>query len=71
MDGTALMVIGVSSMIPRHLLTAVLDDLFEIISLSWLLNFIETRHASFDTSDITNYIEITVLDQSCQNQFIC
>ena len=42
--------------------TAVLDDLFsslggyfEIISHSWLLNFIETRHASFDTSDITNW----------------
>ena len=41
--------------------TAVLDDLFsslggyfEIISYSWLL-----RRASFDTSDITNYIEIT------------
>ena len=27
--------------------------------VSWLLNFIETRCASFDTSDITNYIEIT------------
>ena len=46
--------------------TAVLDDLFsslggyfEIISYSWLLNFIETRRASFNTSDITNYIEIT------------
>ena len=38
--------------------TAALDDLFEIISLSWLLNFIETRCASFDTSNITNYIEI-------------
>ena len=25
----------------------------------WLLNFIETRHASFDTSDIRNHIEIT------------
>ena len=44
------------------LLTAVLDDLFsslggyfEIIFHSWLLNFIETRHASFDTSDITNW----------------
>ena len=42
--------------------TTVLDDLFsslggyfEIISHSWLLNFIETRHASFDTSDITNW----------------
>ena len=42
--------------------TAVLDDLFsslggyfEIISHSWLLNFIETRHASFHTSDITNW----------------
>ena len=42
--------------------TAVLDDLFsslggyfEIISHSWLLNFIETRCASFDTSDITNW----------------
>ena len=42
--------------------TAVLDDLFsslggyfEIISHSWLLNFIETRRASFDTSDITNW----------------
>ena len=37
-----------------------LDDLFsslggyfEIISQSWLLNFIETRHASFDPFDIT------------------
>ena len=44
------------------LLTDVLDDMFsslggyfEIISHSWLLNFIETRHASFDTSDITNW----------------
>ena len=44
------------------LLTAVLDDLFsslggyfEIISHSWLLNFIETRCASFDTSHITNW----------------
>ena len=27
--------------------------------VSWLLNFIETRHASFDTSNITNYVEIT------------
>ena len=42
--------------------TAVLDDLFsslggyfEIISHSWLLYFIETRCASFDTSDITNW----------------
>ena len=40
--------------------TAVLDDLFsslggyfEITSHSWLLNLIETRCASFDTSDIT------------------
>ena len=40
--------------------TAVLDDLFsslggyfEIISHSWLLNFIETRRASFDPFDIT------------------
>ena len=40
----------------------VLDDLFsslggyfEIISHSWLLNFIETRRASFDTSGITNW----------------
>ena len=39
--------------------TAVLDDLFsslggyfEIISHSWLLNFIETRRASFDPFDI-------------------
>ena len=46
--------------------TAVLDDLFsslggyfEIISHSWLLNFIETRRASFDTSDITNWNYIT------------
>ena len=37
-----------------------LDDLFsslggyfELISHSWLLNFIETRHASFDPFDIT------------------
>ena len=44
------------------LLTAVLDDLFsslggyfEIISHSWLLNFIETRRASFDPFDITNW----------------
>ena len=42
--------------------TAVLDDLFsslggyfEIISHSWLLNFIETRRASFDPFDITNW----------------
>ena len=28
---------------------------FEIISHSWLLNFIETRRASFNTSDITNW----------------
>ena len=27
--------------------------------VSWLLNFIETRRAFFDTSNITNYIEIT------------
>ena len=42
--------------------TAVLNDLFsslggyfEIISHSWLLNFIETRRASFDPFDITNW----------------
>ena len=42
--------------------TAVLDDLFsslggyfEIISHSWLLNFIETRRAYFDPFDITNW----------------
>ena len=42
--------------------TAVLDDLFsslggyfDIISHSWLLNFIETRRASFDPFDITNW----------------
>ena len=42
--------------------TAVLDELFsslggyfEIISHSWLLNFIETRHASFNPFDITNW----------------
>ena len=28
--------------------------------VSWLLKFIETRRASFDTSDITNYVEITL-----------
>ena len=32
---------------------------FPFSQVSWLLNFIETRRASFDTSDITNYIEIT------------
>ena len=44
--------------------TTVLDDLFsslggyfEIISYSWLLNFLETRLVSLDTSDITNYID--------------
>ena len=36
---------------------------FQLSWVSWLLNFIETRRASFDTSNITNYIEIT---QSCQ-----
>ena len=42
--------------------TAVLDDLFsslggyfEIISHSWLLNFIETKCASFNPFDITNW----------------
>ena len=42
--------------------TGVLDDLFsslggyfEIISHSWLLNFIETRRASFHSFDITNW----------------
>ena len=32
---------------------------FPFSRVSWLLNFIETRRASFDTSDITNNIEIT------------
>ena len=32
---------------------------FPFLWVSWLLNFIETRSASFDTSNITNYIEIT------------
>ena len=32
---------------------------FPFSRVSWLLNFIETRRASFDTSNITNYIEIT------------
>ena len=42
---------------------------FSFSWVSWLLNFIELRRASFDTLDITNYIEITW--SSCQNQFIC
>ena len=32
---------------------------FPFSQVSWLLNFIETRCASFNTSDITNYIEIS------------
>ena len=32
---------------------------FPFSQVSWLLNFIETRHASFDISNITNYIEMT------------
>ena len=40
-----------------YLLT--LGDSFPILRVSFLLNFIETRWASFDTADITNYIEIT------------
>ena len=32
---------------------------FPFSHVSWLLNFIVTRHSSFDTSNITNYIEIT------------
>ena len=50
---------------PLILPTAVLDGRFTLGAsfpfswVSWLLNFIETRCASFNTSDITNYIEIT------------
>ena len=51
---------------PLILPTAVLDGRFTHFGASfpfsrvnWLLNFIETRRASFNTSDITNYIEIT------------
>ena len=40
-----------------HLLT--LGVSFPFSWISWLLNFIETRCASFDTSNILNYIEIT------------
>ena len=40
-----------------HLLT--LGASLSFSWVSWLLNFIEQRCASFDTSDIINYIEIT------------
>ena len=42
-----------------HLLT--LGASFPFSWVSWLLNFIEARCASFDTSDTTIYIEITQL----------
>ena len=32
---------------------------FPFLWVSWPFNFIETRRASFNTSNITNYIEIT------------
>ena len=59
--------------------TAVLDDLFsslggyfEIISHSWLLNFIETRRASFDPFDITlksiSHSKTSFLDWSNKGQ---